>query len=219
MKKDSYCVICGGLKENSYFSLCRGCTPFLYKKQGLPHQKARQRKKWKENRAIKIEEVGNKCQWCDSEKLPFSIHHHRGINARDYDHIWNTIVTDLIRKLPKDATLVKEFNLRVVSEQKKALKQKLKARKEAAKNNMVGVCPNCLSSNYHERKTLTPLYRCGSCKKEFDTLKRRIPNKLARSIENLETKVESQDYSHMSVSPSCFDIVLISLKFKSRFDF
>lgn len=198
-KKNLYCAICDGLKENPWYALCRKCTPFLYKKQGSPHQKATKTKKWIENKAIKIKEAGNKCQWCDSEKKPFSIHHPKEINARTYDHIWDKIVINCIAK---DAAFVKSYNLRIVSEQKMALQQKLKDRKEAAKKSMVGTCPNCLSSRYHERKTLTPRYRCTSCKNEFDTLKKRLTNKLARSIENIETKLKNQDYSYISVSPS-----------------
>lgn len=203
MKKDLLCVICGSLKENHYYSLCRNCTPFFYKKQSLPHQKARRRKKWIENRVIIIEKVGNKCQWCGSEKQPFSIHHPVEINARTYDYIWYTIVSDIIKKLKeKDATLAELFDLRVVLEQKKALKQKLKVQKQKANNSMVGVCPYCQSSNYNERKTLKPRYRCSTCKKEFETLKTRKPRNLVHSIEKLETKLKTQNYSYIRPSPN-----------------
>ena len=67
---------------------------------------------------------------------------------------------------------------------------------------MVGVCPYCGNSNCNERKTLTPKYRCGSCKNEFDILELRIPGNLARSIKNLETKLKSQNYFYTSVSQS-----------------
>ena len=200
-EKDLNCVICGSLKENTYFSMCQSCTPFLYKKQGAPHQKARYRKKWKEKRLLLIEKAGNKCQWCDSKKTPFSIHHPRDINARVYDHIWNTIISELFNKLlEKDTVLAESIESKINFEQKAALKQKLKTRMEAANNRMVEACPNCLSSNIHERTTLLPRYRCSSCKKEFDTLISRFPNNLGRSIKHLETKLQSKGYSNTSVS-------------------
>ena len=86
------------MKENPYFALCRSCTPSFCKKQSSPHQKATKSKKSIENGAIKIEEAGNKCQWCGSEKEPFSIHHPKEITFRTYDRIWDTIVMDVIAK-------------------------------------------------------------------------------------------------------------------------
>lgn len=203
MKKDLNCPVCGNLKGQPYFALCMDCSPYFYKKQGLPHQKARRRKKWIENRKILIEKVGNKCQWCDSEKNPFSIHHPKGIGARTYDYIWHAIVSDLIKKfIEQDSPLAELVESRVKVEQKRTLKKKLKARKEKAKNTMVETCPYCKSSNCHQRKTITPRYKCSSCQKEFDATKKRYPNNLARSIKNLEMKLKTQDYSYTPISPS-----------------
>lgn len=201
-KKDLNCHVCGKLKENRYFALCKDCTPFLYKKQGLPHQKARKRKKWVENREKVLKKVGNKCQWCDSKKAPFSIHHPNSIDARDYDRIWYIILFDLIEKLPKDATLVELYKLKVASEQKKTLKRNLKNQKQKARSSMIKVCPKCKGSNYSERSTLKPRYKCSSCKKEFDDFKIRPPKNLSHSIEKLETKLKTQNYSSTIISPS-----------------
>ena len=126
MTKDLYCVICGNLKENPYFPLCRKCSPQLYNKGCHPHQKAQKRKRWKKNRAIRIEKAGNKCEWCGSDKPPFSIHHPNGINARTYDHIWDTIIYERVIKLLKDDPILrKKLELRIKLEQKNVLKQKL----------------------------------------------------------------------------------------------
>lgn len=154
MKKDLYCVICGNLKEEPYFPLCRKCSPHFYNKGCYPHQKARNRKKWKENRAILIEKVENKCEWCGSDKPPFSIHHPNGINARTYDHIWYTIINKRVNKLLEDDPILrKKLVLRIKLEQKRVLKQKLKYLEEKAIENQMKVCPSCLSNRISERRT------------------------------------------------------------------
>ena len=202
IKKDLYCVICGSLKENHYYSLCRDCTPFLYKKQSLPHQKARRRKKWLKKRAIVIENVGNKCQWCDSEKPPFSIHHPVEVNARTYDRIWSTLITDRVNKLiENDSTLRELLELRVRLEAKKIVKRQLKNLESKANHSLVDACPYCLSTQIKERTTKTPRYKCTACKKEFETLIKRAPRNLTRNLENLETRLKTQNYSYTRPPP------------------
>lgn len=203
MKKDLYCVICGNLKEEPYFPLCRKCAPHIYNKGCHPHQKARKRKKWIKNRAILIEKAGNKCEWCGSDKLPFSIHHPNEINARTYDYIWGKIINERVIKLLKDDPILrKKLESRIKLEQKRVLKQKLKYLEERAIENQMKVCPSCLSNNISERKTIIPPYRCGECKKEFNTPKNRTPQRYVKAIENKKSKLMSQDYSYISISPN-----------------
>lgn len=133
----------------------------------------------------------------------YSIHHPNGIGARHYDHIWYTIVLGLIKELREnDDNFAKLFDLRVEFEQKIAVKRSLKHLKHKARNSKVGACPYCGSSQYNERKTLTPRFRCTSCKQNFDNLKMRAPHNLSQSIERLEAKQKSKDYSYTSVSPN-----------------
>lgn len=203
MKKDLYCVICGNLKEEPYYPLCRKCSPHIYKKGCHPHQRARKRKKWIKNRALRIEKAGNKCEWCGSDKPPFSIHHPKEINARTYDYIWDEIINERVNKLLKDDPILrKKLELKIKLEQKRVLKQYLKYLEEKAAENQMKVCPSCLSYRIGERKTLTPRYRCGACKKEFKTPKNRTPQRYVEAIENNKSKLRSQDYSHISISPN-----------------
>lgn len=203
MKKDLYCVICGNLKENPYYPLCRKCSPQLYNKGCHPHQKARNRKKWKENRATLIEKAGNKCEWCGSDKTPFSIHHPNEINVHTYDYIWATIINERVNKLVKDDPILRELlTFRIKLEQKRVLKQIIKVLEEKAAENQMKVCPSCLSYRIGERKTLTPRYRCGACKKEFKTPKNRTPQKYVEAIQKNKSKLRSQDYSHISIPPN-----------------
>ncbi len=203
MKKDLYCVICGNLKENSYFPLCRKCTPHIYNKGCHPHQRARNRKKWKKNRAILIEKAGNKCEWCGSDKTPFSIHHPNGINARTYDHIWEKLINERVNKLLKDDLILREkLESRVKLEQKRILKQTIKELEKKAMKNQMKVCPSCLSNNISVRKTLLPRYRCGACKNEFSTPKNRTPQRYVKAIENKKNQLKSQNYSYISISPN-----------------
>ena len=203
MTKDLYCVICGNLKEEPYFPLCRKCSPQLYNKGCHPHQKARNRKKWKENRAILIEKAGNKCEWCGSDKTPFSIHHPKEINYHTYDHIWDTIIYERVSKLLKDDSILrKKLELRTKLEQKKVLKQNLKYLEERAIENQMKVCPSCLSNRISERKTITPRYRCSACKKEFKTPQNRTPQRYVKAIENKKSKLRSQNYSNIPISPN-----------------
>lgn len=203
MKKDLYCVICGNLKEEPYFPLCRKCAPHIYNKGCYPHQKARKRKKWIQNRAILIEKAGNKCEWCGSDKTPFSIHHPNEINARTYDYIWDKIINERVIELLKDDPILrKKLESRIKLEQKRVLKQKLKYLEERAIENQMKVCPSCLSNRISKRKTITPRYRCGECKKEFNTPQNRTPQRYIKAIENKKSKLMSQDYSYISISPN-----------------
>ena len=189
------------MKETPYYSLCSKCTPYLYNKGGLPHQKARQKKKWKENRKVHIETVGNKCQWCDSEKQPFSIHHPNGISARTYDYIWKTIVFKCVTNLLKnDPTLSELLALRTKLEKKRILKQKLKYLEEKAEETKMKVCPSCLSNRITERKIITPRYRCSKCEKVFATPKNRKAQRYIKAIGNVKIELNSQDYSNIDAS-------------------
>ena len=203
MEKDLHCVICGKMKTNPYYPLCLDCTPYIYKKDSLPHQKACRRKKWTENREKLIEKAGNRCEWCQSEKAPFSIHHPNEINARTYDYIWNTIVSDHIDKLlEKNPNLRESITLNTELEKKKTLNQKLKKFEKKAKESQIKVCPYCSSSNITCRKTRNPIYKCSVCKKEFDNPKERTYGNLQKSISSMKSKLKSQDYSDIHISPS-----------------
>jgi len=203
MEKDLQCVICGKIKTNPYYPLCMDCSPYIYKKGSLPHQKVRRRKKWTENRAKLIEKAGNRCEWCQSEKPPFSIHHPNEINARTYDHIWNTIVSDHVDKLlEKNPNLRESITLHAELEKRKTLNQKLKKFENKAKESQVKICPYCSSSNITRRTTRTPMYRCSACKNEFDDPKERPYGNLQKSIETMKSKLKFQDYSYIHISPN-----------------
>lgn len=203
MKKDLYCVICGNLKEEPFFPLCRKCAPHFYNKGCHPHQKARNRKIWIKNRAIHIEKAGIKCEWCSSDKPPFSIHHPRGINARTYDYMWEEIINERVIKLLKDDPILrKKLELSIKLGQKKVLKEHLEYLEERAAESQMKVCPSCLSNRIRERKKLTPRYRCDACKNEFETPINRTQQRYVKAIENQKSKLKSGNYSYISISPN-----------------
>lgn len=113
--KNQKCIICGKAKNNHFSPMCINCSPYMYKKQSYPHQKARRRKQWKENREEVLKSRGFKCEWCGSMKKPFSIHHPSEINSRTYERIWNHIISDKIEKFlkanPKQKEWLDQFTL------------------------------------------------------------------------------------------------------------
>jgi len=96
-QKPNVCVICGDTKEHPLSPLCSKCAPYMYKKQSFPHQLVRRRKVWRENREKIINERGNQCEWCGSEKEPFSIHHNQEINSRTYEKLWGDLLIKTIQ--------------------------------------------------------------------------------------------------------------------------
>ena len=64
------------------------------------------------------------------------------------------------------------------------------------------VCPSCFSNRINERKTLTPRYRCGACKNEFETPINRTQQRYVKAIENQKSKLKSGNYSYISISPN-----------------
>ncbi len=132
-QKPNICIICGDTKEHPLSPLCTNCAPYMYKKQSFPHQLVRRRKIWRENRKKTIKERGNQCEWCGSEKEPFSIHHNQEINSRTYEKIWGDLlmkrVQNFIKAEPEREDWVEEF---LSFENKLGLRNSIKFYKEKA---------------------------------------------------------------------------------------
>jgi hypothetical protein len=131
MKSAIFCPICNSEKNSPYFPLCLECLPYFYTKSSFPHQKARRRKEWIENRLKFIKKADYTCKWCGARKEEnpslLSIHHPWEINARTYEHLWNEIVSKKQKELEKKDPCLKEMlSLRANYEEKKKLRLKLK---------------------------------------------------------------------------------------------
>ena len=196
-QKPNVCVICGDTKEHPLSPLCTKCAPYMYKKQSFPHQLVRRRKVWRENRKKTIEERGNQCEWCGSEKEPFSIHHNQEINSRTYEKIWGELLMKMIQNFiesePEREDWVKEF---LSFENKLGLKNSINFYKEKAGNKAVKSCPGCESTSLVDKKKSQPRYKCTKCGKEFNqpnSKPKKNTIKKLKALQNFESKGEKPE--------------------------
>ncbi|TES95884.1 MAG: hypothetical protein E3J90_08955 [Promethearchaeota archaeon] len=196
-QKPNICVICGDTKEHPLSPLCIKCAPYMYKKQSFPHQLVQRRKAWNENREKIIKERGNQCEWCGSEKEPFSIHHTQEIDSRTYEKIWRDLLKKAIQSFlasePEREEWVKEF---LNFKNKLGLKNSIKFYKEKARNEAVKSCPSCGRTNITGEKKSHPNYKCNKCGKEFNQPKfgpKKKTIKKLKALQNFESKGEKPD--------------------------
>ena len=192
-QKPNICVICGNTKEHPLSPLCMKCAPYMYKKQSFPHQKVRGRKIWKENREKVIKERNNRCEWCGSEKEPFSIHHEQEVNSRTYEKIWNSILINKINSIIESEPERKEWiNQFFLFEKRIRLKDSIKFFKEKARKEAVRSCPDCESTSLTTRKKSTPKNKCNKCGKEFNRAKIRPKKSTIKKLKTLE-KLQTEE--------------------------
>jgi len=189
------CPICGSREKNVYIPLCTECYPPLYKKGSYPHQKLRRRKIWKEKRTQKLNEVGNKCEWCQRSDRILSIHHPKGVDSQTYREIWFKLLNEKLDNfINEDKNRLTYANIYLQFKAKRNLIHSKKYFENQARYEFVQCCPKCGSSSYSKRSSTSTLnYKCYQCNARFSKLSTRAHLNTLEKIKSLDQLIRNSE--------------------------